>query len=64
MKKASLIALVSVALLALLQLYNVIESFTKYMEYMSAFTLALRVVYFIAYCGLAYFFFKLFKQQR
>lgn len=64
MKQASLIAFISVALLALLQLYNIIESCTKYIEYLNAFTLVLRVLYFFAYCGLAYFFFKLFKQQR
>ena len=64
MKKASLIAFISVAFIALLQLYNIIEDCTKYMEYMNAYTIILRVLHFVAYCGLAYFFFKLFKQQR
>lgn len=64
MKQASLIAFISVALIALLQLYNIIESCTKYIEYLNVFSIVLRMLYFIAYCGLGYFFFKLFKQQR
>lgn len=64
MKQASLIAFISIALIALMQLYSIINSCVEYWEYMKPIDLVFRILYFVAYCGIGYFFLKLFKQQR
>ena len=63
MKQASLIALISIALIALIQLYRII-SCVNYWKYMAPIDLVSNILCFVAYCGIGYFFLKLFKQQR
>lgn len=65
MKHASLIAFISVAVLAVMQLYSIIHSITnEYWEYMETITKVCQILYFLAYCGIGYFFFTLFRRQR
>lgn len=48
----------------MMQLYSIINSSMEYWEYMKPIDLVFRILYFISYCGIGYFFLKLFKQHR
>ena len=64
MKHASLIAFISVALMSLMQLYNLIYNIIEYGEYMDIFGYVFPILYFCAYCGVGYFFLRLFIHQK
>jgi len=64
MKKASLIAFISVAIMALIQVSNIICNIIEYSDYMDSIGWIAQLLYLLSYCGVAYFFFKLYRMQR
>ncbi len=64
MKHASLIAFISVAVMSLMQLINFIYNIIQYGEYMDIINYVFQVLYFFGYCGIGYFFLRLFIHQK
>lgn len=64
MKKASFIATISMLILIIVKLYIIIENYYYYGLVIIPRVFIFEILNLVAYCGIGYFFLKLYKQQR